>query len=43
MWGQGVYAIKGAWWYFIVWEDFEKTTSADRALFKKFLGSFDFK
>ena len=43
VWGQGIYAIKGAWWYFIVWEDFEKTTAADRALFKKFIGSFDFR
>jgi hypothetical protein len=43
VWGQATYAIKGAWWYLIVWEDFEKTTSADRAMFTKFLGTFDFR
>jgi hypothetical protein len=43
VWGQGVYAIKGAWWYFIVWGQLEKTTSADRAMFKQFQGSFDFR
>ena len=43
VYGQAIYAIKGAFWYFVGFDAFKKQDKASRALFSQFIGTFDFK
>jgi hypothetical protein len=43
VYGQAVYAIKGAFWYFVGFDAYVKHDKETRALFTKFLRTYDFK
>ncbi|HEX5827135.1 MAG TPA: hypothetical protein VFY23_06420 [Candidatus Limnocylindrales bacterium] len=43
VYGQAVYAIKGGFWYFVGFDEFEKTSKATRDLFTRMLKTFDFR
>jgi hypothetical protein len=42
VYGQAIYAIKGAFWYFVGFDAFTKQDKASRALFTQFIRTYDF-
>ncbi len=43
VYGQAIYAIKGAFWYFVGFDAYTKQNKESRALFTTFIGTYDFK
>ena len=43
VYGQATYAIKGAFWYFVGFDAYTKQDKESRALFSKFIKTYDFK
>jgi hypothetical protein len=43
VYGQAVYAIKGAFWYFVGFDAYTKQDKASRSLFSTFIKTYDFK